>query len=70
MSFGLTNAPATFIDLINTIFKPYLDIFVIIFNDDILIYLKNEEDQASHLRIVLKRLIDKELYAMFPSVSF
>ena len=70
MSFGLPNAPTTFIDLSDTFFKPYLDIFVIIFNDDILIYLKNEEDQASHLRIVLQRLNVKELYAMFPSVSF
>ena len=70
MSFCITKAHAAFMDLMNRIFKPYLDIFVIIFNDDILIYLKNEEDQASHLRIVLQRLNDKELYAMFPSVSF
>ena len=56
MSFGLTNTLATFIDIINTVFEPYLDMFVIIFNDDILIYLKNEEDQASHLKIALQRL--------------
>ena len=53
MSFGLTNVPATFMDLINIVFKKYLDLFCIIFIDDILIYSRNEEEHASHLRIVL-----------------
>ncbi|KAH0667604.1 hypothetical protein KY285_028810 [Solanum tuberosum] len=54
MSFGLTNAPTTFMDLMNRVFKPYLDMFVIVFIDGILIYLRNEKDYASHLRIVFR----------------
>ncbi|KAH0710411.1 hypothetical protein KY284_011838 [Solanum tuberosum] len=61
MSFGLTNAPAAFMVLMNRVFKPYLDMFVIVFIDDILIYSRNEEDHASHLIIVLQTLKDKEL---------
>ncbi|WMV55249.1 hypothetical protein MTR67_048634 [Solanum verrucosum] len=63
MSFGLTNAAATFMDLMNRVLKPYLDIFAIVFIDDILTYSRNEEDHATHLRIVLQTLKDKELYA-------
>ena len=59
--FGLTNAPAAFMDLMNRVFKPYLDMFVIVFIDDILIYSRNVEDHASHLRILLQTLKDKEL---------
>ncbi|WMV55196.1 hypothetical protein MTR67_048581, partial [Solanum verrucosum] len=70
MSFGLTNAPASFMDLMITVFKPYLDKFVIVFIDDILIYSRNEEDYASHLRVVLKTLKDKELYAKFSKCEF
>jgi hypothetical protein len=58
MSFGLTNAPAYFMYLMNSVFMPELDKFVIMFIDDILVYSENEEDHAEHLRIVLTRLRD------------
>ncbi|KAH0679850.1 hypothetical protein KY284_020935 [Solanum tuberosum] len=70
MSFGLTNAIAAFMDLMNRVFKPYLDMFVIVFIDDILIYLRNKEDHVSHLRIVLQTLKDKQLYAKFSKCEF
>ncbi|KAH0674527.1 hypothetical protein KY290_024941 [Solanum tuberosum] len=70
MSFGLTNASASFMDLMNRVFKSYLDMFVIVFIDDILIYSRNEEDHASHLRIVLQTLKDRELYAKFSKCEF
>ena len=53
MSFKLTNAPLAFMDLMNRVFKQYLDLFVIVFIDDILIYSRSEEEHASHLRFVL-----------------
>ena len=49
MSFGLTNAPAVFMDLMNRVFKPFLDVFVIVFIDDILVYSRSGEDHANHL---------------------
>ena len=52
MSFGLTNAPTAFMDLKNRVFRQYLDMFVIVFIDDILVYSRNKEDHANHLRIV------------------
>ena len=62
MSFGLSNAPTTFRDLMNRVFKPSLKMFVIVFIEDILINSRNEEDHASHLRIVLQTFKHKELY--------
>nr|GEV28726.1 putative reverse transcriptase domain-containing protein [Tanacetum cinerariifolium] len=61
MPFGLTNAPAVFIDLMNCVSKPYLDKFIIVFIDDILIYSRNKEEHAKHLRIILK-LLRKEKF--------
>ena len=70
MSFGLTNAPAVFMDLMNQIFRPYLDIFVVVFIDDILIYSRDETEHAEHLRIVLHTLRDKQLFAKFSKCKF
>ncbi|KAL8148658.1 hypothetical protein AgCh_005865 [Apium graveolens] len=70
MSFGLTNAPAAFMDLMNIIFKEYLDKFVIVFIDDILIYSKSTEDHAEHLRTTLEILRKKKLYAKFSKCEF
>ncbi|WMV50056.1 hypothetical protein MTR67_043441 [Solanum verrucosum] len=65
MSFGLTNAPASFMDLMNRVFKQYLDLFVIAFIDDIVIYSRNEEEHANHLRVVLQILKDHKLFTKF-----
>jgi hypothetical protein len=70
MSFGLTNAPAYFMYLMNLVFMPQLYKFVIMFVDDILVYSENEEDHAEHLRIVLTRLRDHKLYAKFSKYQF
>jgi hypothetical protein len=70
MSFGLTNAPAHFTYLMNSVFMPELDKFVVVFIDDILIYSKNEEEHAKHLRIVLTRLREHQLYAKFSKCAF
>lgn len=63
MPFGLTNAPATFMDLMNRIFIPYLYRFVVVFVDDILIYLKTKEEHKQHLHTTLQLLREHELYA-------
>ncbi|GKC10809.1 putative reverse transcriptase domain-containing protein [Tanacetum coccineum] len=65
MPFGLTNALAVFMDLMNRVCKPYLDKFVIVFIDDILIYFKSEEEHAEHLKLILELLKKEELYAKF-----
>ncbi|GKC35720.1 putative reverse transcriptase domain-containing protein [Tanacetum coccineum] len=70
MPFGLTNAPAVFIDLMNRVCKPYLDKFVIMFIDDILIYSKNKEAHEEHLKIIPKLLKKKQLYAKFSKCDF
>jgi hypothetical protein len=70
MSFGLTNAPAHFTYLMNSVFMPESDKFVVVFIDDILIYSKNEEEHAKHLRIVLTRLREHQLYAKFSKCAF
>ena len=70
MSFGLTNAPMTFMDLINRVYKEYLDKFVIVFIDDILIYSKNPKDHTMHLQIALQKLREKQLYAKFSKCEF
>nr|GEW81662.1 putative reverse transcriptase domain-containing protein [Tanacetum cinerariifolium] len=70
MPSGLTNAPAVFMDLMNHVFKPYLDKFVILFIDDILIYSRNKEEHANHLRIILELLGKEKLYAKFSKCDF
>jgi hypothetical protein len=70
MSFGLTNAPAYCMYLMNSVFMTELDKFVVVFIDDILIYSKNEEEHAEHLRIVLQRLREHKLYAKFSKCEF
>ncbi|GKD52376.1 putative reverse transcriptase domain-containing protein, partial [Tanacetum coccineum] len=70
MPFGLTNAPAVFMDLINRVRKPYLDKFVIVFIDDILIYSHNKKEHANHLRIILELLRKEKLYAKFSKCDF
>ena len=70
MSFGLTNAPAHFMYLMNSVFMPELDKFVVVFIDDILIYSKTKKEHAEHLRIVLTRLREHQLYAKFSKCEF
>ncbi|WVZ76321.1 hypothetical protein U9M48_024305 [Paspalum notatum var. saurae] len=70
MSFGLTNAPAYFMNLMNKVFMEYLDKFVVVFIDDILIYSKTEEEHEEHLRLVLQKLREHKLYAKLSKCEF
>ncbi|GKC37862.1 putative reverse transcriptase domain-containing protein, partial [Tanacetum coccineum] len=70
MLFGLTNTPAVFMDLMNRVCKPYLDKFVIVFIDDILIYSKNKKEHEENLKLILRLLKKEELYAKFSKCEF
>jgi hypothetical protein len=70
MSFGLINAPAHFMYLMNSVFMPELDKVVVVFIDDILIYFESEEEHAQHLRVILQRFRDHRLYAKFSKCTF
>ena len=70
MLFGLTNAPTAFMDLVHRVFQTYLDQFVVVFIDDILIYSQSEWEHENHLRIVLQLLRDHQLYAKFSKCEF
>nr|BAH80065.1 putative retrotransposon protein [Oryza sativa Indica Group] len=70
ISFGLTNAPAFFMNLMNKVFMEYLDKFVVVFIDDILIYSKTKEEHEEHLRLALEKLREHQLYAKFSKCEF
>lgn len=69
MSFGMSNASCVFIEYMNRIFHPYLDYFVVVFIDDILVYSKSNEDHAEHLRVVLQVLREKNFTPSYLNVS-
>jgi hypothetical protein len=70
MSFGLTNAPAYLMYMMNMVFMEYLDIFVMVFIDDILVYSRSEEEHEGHIRLVLQKLRDHKLYAKLSKCEF
>jgi hypothetical protein len=70
ISFGLTNAPAHFMYLMNSVFMPELDKFIVVFIDDILVYSKSTEDHEELLRVMLQRLRDHQQYAKFSKCEF
>lgn len=70
MPFGLTNTSAAFMELMNQIFRQYLDSFVVVFIDDILIYCRDDEEHKKHLRIVLETLQEHQLYAKLNKCEF
>lgn len=70
MSFGLTNTPAYFMNLMNKVFMEYFDKFVVVFIDDILIYSKTNEEHAGHLHLVLEKLKEHQLYANYSKCKF
>jgi hypothetical protein len=70
ISFGLTNTPAYFMYLMNKVFMEYLDKFVVVFIDDILVFSRSEEEHEEHMRLVLKKLREHQLYAKFRKCDF
>ena len=70
MPFGLTNALVALMDLMNRVFRPYLDQFVMVFIDDILVYFRDEQKHEQHLKIVLQTLREKKLYAKLSKCDF
>jgi hypothetical protein len=70
MSFGLTNAPAYFMYLMNKVFIEYLDKFVMVFIDDIFVYSRSEEEHEEHLRLALQKLREHRLYAKLSKCEF
>ena len=70
MPFGSTNAPAAFMDLMNRVFRPYVDQFVVVFIDDILVYSKDRENHNTHIRVVLETLRKEQLYAKLSKCEF
>jgi len=70
MPFGLTNTPAGFMDLMNRVFRPYLDKFMVVFTYDILIYSKDRDEHADHLRMVLQALREHQLYGKLRKSEF
>jgi hypothetical protein len=70
MSFGLINVPAYFMYVMNKVFMEYLDKFVVVFIDDILVFSKTKEEHEEHLRLVLKKLISNRLYVKFSKCEF
>ena len=70
MSFSHTNAPGAFIDLMNRVFRNYLDLFVIVFINGIFVYSKNESDQMGYLRVVFLSLIEHQLHAKYSKCEF
>ena len=70
MPFGLINAPTAFMDIMNRIFQPYLDQFVVVFIDDILIYSGSKEDHEEHMRVVLQIMREHQLYAKLSKCQF
>ena len=70
MLFGLTNAPAYFMNMMNKVFMEFLDKFIVVFIDDILVYSKNEQEHEAHLRLVLEKLREHQLYAKFSKCEF
>ena len=70
MPFGLMNPPTAFMDLMHRVFQPYLDMFVVVFVDDTLIYFQSEEEHEDHFRVVLQSLRDHQLYVKFSKCEF
>ena len=70
MPFGLTNAPVAFKDLMNRVFQLYVDYFIVVFIDDILVYSKDRESHDTHLRVVLETLRKEQLYAKLSTCEF